>query len=202
MTGFSKEDIAGFEFDDDGEKKLERWNYARQLAQNKVINDIQQAKEQYIRNQQRIYQQHLQSIQSYNDFVAKEMQEKDHQQIANYAMNEYFASLNPVDQLTIRSAYDRVEKQTASPADTLLVKNYYWQAKQAYRNNAQKQQTKTKTKPNVPPNLPKVDQLSGTSSSGENSISNEELARLIEVGDLDKIPKKMRDYLNNTTDIF
>ena len=196
MTGFSKEDIAGFEFRDDGEAMQESWNYARQIAQSKIINDIQQAQAQYIRNQQHFYQQHLQSVQSYNDFVAKEMQEKDHQQIANYAMNEYFANLNPVDQLTIRSAYDRVERQTASPADTLLVKNYYWQAKQAYRNNAQKQQTKAKTKPNVPPNLPKVDLIQGTTGNTNGIPSTAELEKMLETKAWDEIdPKYQRIML-------
>ena len=51
-----------------------------------------------------------------------EMKEKDHQQIAHHAMNDYFASLNPQERITIRTAYDRIEKQIASPVDTLLIK--------------------------------------------------------------------------------
>ena len=201
LSGLTKDDLDSFEFADDGDERVERWKYAQEIAKNRVINAVQQAQANYQTAQQQLYQRQEANKRDYNEFVSRVTKEKDHPQIMAYAMGDFFNGLNPLDQFTVRSAYFRIENQTATPSDAWIVKNYYEQAKSAYRGGKSKKQVKSNS-PQMPPNLPKADQLSNNSTAGEKSISNAELERLIETGQFDKIPKNIRDYLESSTAMF
>ena len=203
MSGLTKDDIAGLEFRDDGDELQERWKYSREQAKNDILNNIRQAQERYVAEQTAFLQRHQASMQAYNEFAQREMAEQDYQQVFNYAANDYFKQQTPMNQQIINDAFIRIQKGVASPADTYIMSNYYTQAKASYRGGG-KQTNKTAAKPKVrqPPNLPKVDGMSGTTNPTGDSISINELEKLIEAGDFKHIPKKYQDYYRNSTAIF
>ena len=145
-------------------------------------------------------------MQDYNEFAQREMAEPDYQQVFNYAANDYFKQQTPMNQQIINDAFIRIQKGVASPADTYIMSNYYTQAKASYHGggNQNQQTNKPAAKPKVrqPPNLPKVDRMSGTTNPTGDSMSMNDLEKLIEAGDFKHIPKKYQDYYKNSTAIF
>ena len=205
ISGLTKDDIDSFDFADDDDERVERWKYAKELAKNRVLSVVQQAQMYKKQNRRQLEQLSEMNKRDYNEFVTRVTKDKEHPQVMAYAMGEYFNGLPPLQQFIVRSAYYNIEHQIADAKDAWIVKNYYEQVKSAYRNRGKKQSERTsqvKGSVQTPPNLPKSDLLSGTSTPADNAISNEELARLIENGELDKIPKAYQDYLNNSDVIF
>ena len=119
LTGLTKDDVASFEFADDGDEKLIRWKYGKEAARVDILNQLHQVQLQKQAERQELFKRQQENIANFNTFVKTEMQEPDHQQIANYAMTDYFATLSPQNRIIVRSAYDRIEKNIAEPADIL-----------------------------------------------------------------------------------
>ena len=203
LTGLTKDDVASFEFADDGDEKLIRWKYGKEAARVDILNQLHQVQLQKQAERQELFKRQQENIANFNTFVKTEMQEPDHQQIANYAMTDYFATLSPQNRIIVRSAYDRIEKNIAEPADILLTQMYYTQAKQAFRSGQGKQPAQGKPKvQQKPPQMPRIDQASGTTNPVGDTISMKDLEKLIESGEFNKIPKKYQDYYRNTNAMF
>ena len=85
-----------------------------------------------------------------------------------------------------------MEKQIASPAEVFVVKKYYEMAKAAYRTRGAKQKTATNKSTNY--QLPKSDQLKGSSTAGDGRLSNSDIEKLLQ-GDFTKLDEKTRNFL-------
>ena len=118
------------------------------------------------------------------------MKEPDFKAVQNYATNEFFSQLSPDEQRIVASSYLRIERQTASPAEMLVVKNYFERAKAAYRGR----NGKSRQRVNQPPQLPRSDQLRGAVSTGDGQLSTREIEKLLE-GDFTKIDEKTQKKL-------
>ena len=186
MTGFSEDDVASLDYADDDDPRLSQWSQARTIAQSNVIGAIRQAQQiQQLQAQQYIENQRA-AIDSYNSFAQQEFKEPDFQNIQHFATNEFFSSLTPAEQKIIANSYLRIERQLASPAEMLVVKNYYEKAKAAYRGMRGRGQVR-QTPQQQAMGLPRVDQLGGSAGKGE--ISAAELERMLDTTDFDKIPE-------------
>ena len=163
LTGMSTDDVASLEYADNDDPRLAQWNQAKSIAQNRVYNAIQQAQVAQQRQAQQFYNNHLAATQTYNEFAQKEFAEPDFKEIQKFATNEFFEQLKPNEQQIIANSYLRVERQIASPAEMLVVKNYYERAKAAYRTRGAKQTAPKQTQP--APQLPRSDQLKGASGA-------------------------------------
>lgn len=188
MAGFTPDDVASLQYADDDDPRIAQWNQAKSIAQNNVLGAIRQAQinqqyqaAQFMANQQA-------AINTYNELVQREMKEPDFQAIQHFATNDFFTQLTPAEQRIIANSYLRVERQIASPAEMLVVKKYYEQAKTAYRGK-----TKTRKAPQSPPQLPRSDQLNGSAGKGE--MTTAELERMLETTDFDKIPETYQKKL-------
>ena len=204
ISGFSQKEVDDFlEFADDDDERRERWKFAEKAAESNVWAEVHQAKTIYDQQQAQIRQQLQASQQSFNAFVTQETKEPDFKQVVDYSMNDYFSKLEPQAQAVVGAAYYRINNNVASPQDAWIVRNYYQSAKADFRSNQQtKSAQKAKAKNAPPPNLPKADLLQGTTGTADVGISTAELARLIETGQLEKIPKSTRELLENSTTIF
>jgi len=188
MSGFTPDDVASLEYADNDDPRIAQWNQAKSIAQNNVLGAIRQAQinqqyqaAQFMANQQA-------AVNTYNELVQREMKEPDFQAIQHFATNEFFERLNPTEQKIIANSYLRVERQIASPAEMLVVKKYYEQAKAAFRGNP-----KNKKAPQAPPQLPRSDQLNG--AAGKAEITAAELERMLDTTDFDKIPEEYQRKL-------
>lgn len=198
LTGMSNDDVASLEYADNDDPRLAQWNQATNIAQNRVYNAIQQAQIAQQRQAQQFYNNHLAATQTYNEFAQKEFAEPDFKEIQQFATNEFFEQLKPNEQQIIANSYLRVERQIASPAEMLVVKNYYERAKAAYRTRGAKTNRQGKPTPaQQAANLPRADQLQGAAGKGEMTVA--ELERMLETTDFDKIPKQYQDKLLGIT---
>lgn len=188
MTGFTQKDVEDLQFAEEGDENLARWKFAKQRAARVVENDIQSAQmkmqqEQALRTA---------AVNSYNEFVAREKAEPDFPNIVVYAANNLFSSLPQTTQQTLANAFAKVEQNTASPAEIMLVQNYFTQAKESYRN--QKAQPKNnQSARKAASKLPKADQLNGANANNYGGYSAKDLENIIDsTTDFDKLDLKIK----------
>lgn len=193
LTGFSKEQVAELSYADDDDPRLPQWNLAKNIAQNRVYNAIQQTQLAQQYQAQQFYNNHVAAINTYNEFAKKEFAEPDFKEIQQFATNDFFNQLSPDEQKILANSYVRLERQTASPAEMLVVKTYYERAKAAYRTRGAK-----KSAPKNTPSaaqLPRSDQLKGTSATGDGQLSVSDFQKLLE-GDFTELdPKTQKQML-------
>ena len=198
LTGLTQEDVEKLDFVDDDDAKAVQWEQAKALARNRVFHALRNELASRQQQAQQFLTTHQAAVQSYNDFVQKEFATVPNiQEIQNFAANEFFEQLPPNEKVVLADSYMRVERKTASPAEMLVVQKYYEQAKAAFnaRANAAKQPPQTPAqRAQQAQNLPRADQLKGTSSKTDGQLSAKDIEKLLE-GDFTKIDPKMQRTL-------
>ena len=192
LSCMSDDDVASLEYADEDDPRIAQWNQAKNIAQNRVYNAIYQTQINRQQQAQQFYNEHLASTQIYNEFVQKESSEPDFKDVQNFATHEFFEQLNPNEQRIIANSYLRVERQTASPAEMLVVKNYYEKAKAAYRTRGAKKAPTPRQQ--SAPQLPRSDQLRGSSGASDGQLSAHDIEKLLE-GDFTKLDEKTQKML-------
>lgn len=198
LTGFSKDDVASLEYADDDDPRIAQWNQGKNIAQARVYGAIQQAQINQQRQAQQFYEAHTASIRDYNDFAAREFAEPDFQAIQQFATNEFFEQLPPNEKQIVAQSYLHIERQTASPAEMLNIKNFFRAAKLAFRNRSNQKPANQKRQAPQAASLPRVDQLKGTATTGDGQLSIKDIEKLLE-GDLTKLDEKTRNQLLGLT---
>ena len=192
MANLTPEQVQEIEnYGEDGDANFELWKQAKQYAAQTIYSEIQKARTAQAQQTQNFLNEHAAAVQSYNEFAKQEMQAPDFQNVMKYATGEYFDSLPEQAQKVIASSYVRIQRQNASPAEFMLVQNFYNQAKAAYQN---KNLSSPKGKNPAPKaNLPKVDQLNGSNGNGVQTMTVADLERIIDsTTDFDKLDPKIR----------
>lgn len=192
LSGMSQDDVASLEYADEDDPRIAQWRQAKSIAQNNVYSAIRQAQVNQQQQARQFYDSHIAATQTYNEFVQKEFAEPDFKEIQNFAKNEFFEQLSPNEKQIVAGSYLRVERQTASPAEMLVVKNFYEQAKTAYRTRDAKKSAPKRTQ--APPQLPRADQLKGSSGASDGRLSPHDIEKLLE-GDFTKLDKKQQRFL-------
>lgn len=184
MCGLSKEELEDLEFADDNDPKLMQWNQSKALARGKVFAAIQQAQFEQRQQAQQFIAAHQAAAQFCNDYAQREFAtEPNIQAIQNFASNEFFDQLSPVEKRIIAECFVHVERQVASPAEMYTVKNYYERAKAAFfarANGAKQQQQQPAQKAQQAAALPRSDQLKGTVSTNSAQLSATDIEKLLE----------------------
>ena len=199
MTGMSKEDVDGLEFMEDGDQRKQQYQYALRLAESEVFGRIQQARQAQLARAQEFIRQHNASASSYQNFEQHEMAEPDFKEVQSFARDAYFSGLPQTDQSIVREAYNRVVTNAASPQDFLLVKNYYSQAKAAYRMQHPLQAANAKKDPmqkvKEAQKFPRAQQVSGSGDAG-GGMSVASLEKLLDTtADFKDLPPHIQEML-------
>lgn len=198
LTGFSKDDVASLEFADDDDPRLPQWNQAKNFATARVYGAIQQMQLAQQTQAQQFLDNHRAAVNTYNEFAQKEIAEPDFKDIQQFATGEFFEQLSPFEQKTIANSYVRVERQTASPAELLIIKNYFEKAKAAYRARKGKAKTAPRTQPaQQAANLPRSDQLKGTSTLND-GLSVSDMEKLL-LGDFTQLTPQQQNAMLGLT---
>ena len=192
LSGMSQDDVKSLEYADEDDPRIAQWQQARSIAQNNVYAAIRQIRDAKVQQAQESYDSHIAATQTYNEFVQKEFAEPDFKEIQNFAKNEFFEQLSPNEKQIVAGSYLRVERQTASPAEMLVVKNFYERAKAAYRTRDAKKSAPKQPQPT--PQLPRADQLKGSSGASDGRLSPHDIEKLLE-GDFTKLDKKQQRFL-------
>ena len=202
MSGLTKEEVEVLEFADESDPKLQAWNAAKQFANTQTWNAVHREFENRRTQQAKVMELHQQIIGDYTSFESEQMKQPDFEATKAYAVGEYFDQLSPLEQQAVRDAWTRVERKVCSPQDVMVVKNYYAQASNAYRKNANQVQTppeqalKQKAeKLKQMERHPRAEQVNG-SNAPAGTVTEAELEKMLE-GDWDKIPPDVQKMLLN-----
>ena len=193
MANFTPEQVKQIEeYGEEGDADFERWQYAKQFAAQSVHAEIEKIRTQQARQAQTFLNEHTAAVHSYNDFAEKEMSAPEFQEVVKFATGEYFDSLPENVQRTIANSYVKIERQTASPAEVLLVQNFYTNAKTAFYNK-NSQNSNRRVNPASKTKFPKADNLNGANGNGVKAMTAADLERLIdETEDFDSLDPKIK----------
>lgn len=198
LSGVTAEEIAGFKYLDDDDKRKQTWETARRMAQNSIMQKIASARQQQMEQSRRVIAEHNQAVLDYNSFAQKEFKDPEYKNIMQYATNEYFEKeTGHTEQGVIAAAYSRIEHNTASPQDIALIKRYYTDAKNSYmarygKSNSNKKNVLDKVKQGKAfPRSATIDGA-GTDTGG---VTIETLSKMLEDKPFDEIPKEYQEML-------
>ena len=194
LTGFSQDDVDSLEYADDDDPRLAQWNQAKNFATSTVLETVRQGRIAQQQQQQQAQANYLAATQIYNEFAQREFKEPDFKDIQHFATNEFFEQLKPNEQRIIANSYLNIERQTATPAEMLVVKNYYEQAKAAFRRGGGRKRTPAAyQKAQQAASLPRSDMLRG--NSGTRELSAVELEHMLDTMPFDQIPEAYQKIL-------
>ncbi len=208
LSGFTQDDVDSLQYADDDDPRIVQYQQAKSIAQSNIFSALRQARtnqhvqeqQQYAAAQQFRAAQAV-AINSYHEFAKKEFADPNFKAIQNFAVNQFFAQLPPDEQAIVSNAYVRSERQIATPAEYMVVKNYYERAKAVYLALAarEKQAKGAPAQPKQAPSLPRVDSVKGTANIGnDGQLSSSEIEKLLE-GDFTKIDSKTQKLLLGMT---
>lgn len=197
MSGLTQEDLDGMEYMEEDDPRKTQYQFALKMAENTVMSRIQQAQIEQMRQAEAVLRAHDASVQEYNQFAQKEMSEPDFQNVMQFATQDFFFNRSPIEQQTLSEAYARIERNVASPADVMLIKNYFAEAKQAYRGGhprTAKRNNNPMTKVKQAGTFPRSQQVEG-SSDNDTGVSVATLEKMLAEKSWDEIPEKYQRML-------
>ena len=197
LTGFSKEDVDALSYMDDDDPRREQWKTALDVARTQVIDGVYKMQQQRAAYAKHFMQVHNAAVADYNAFAAKEMSEPDYPQVLQYAINEYFTNgISNAEQPAIAAAYQRIERNLASPGDIALVKRYFSDAKAAWKaaNEAAASNAQPMKKAAQAQQFPRAGKVQGAADTGGN-ISAATLDKMLAEKNWEDIPDKYKRML-------
>ena len=199
LSGVTAEEIAGFKYLDDDDKRKQTWETARRMAQNNVMQKIAMARQQQMEQSRRVLAAHNQAVIDYNTFAQKEAAEHDFKEVQNYAINEFFEkNITKAEQPIIAAAYQRIERTVASPQDIMLIKRYFIDAKNAYRSQQGNKQpggnTGRSNRLKQGKAFPRSSDIDGAGTD-TGSVTNDTLAKMLEEKPFSEIPPEYQKML-------
>lgn len=193
MSGLTQEDLDGMEYMEENDPRKAQYQFALKMAETTVMNRIQQAQMEQMRRAEELSRARDASVMDYNDFAQREMSDPEFPNIMQYAQQDFFFTKSPAEQRTLAEAYSRIECNTASPVDVMLIKNYFTEAKAAYRGNKPTKSKKT-TKVNEAKSFPRSQQVQGASDN-DASVSVATLEKMLQEKPWDEIDPKWQKVL-------
>jgi len=197
LTGFSKEDVDALSYMDDDDPRREQWKTALDVARTQVIDGVYKMQQQRAAYAKHFMQVHNAAVADYNAFAAKEMSEPDYPQVMQYAINEYFTNgISNAEQPAIAAAYQRIERNLASPGDIALVKRYFSEAKAAWQaaQAAAAPKSQPLAKAAQAQQFPRAGKVQGAADTGGN-ISAATLDKMLAEKNWEDIPDKYKRML-------
>lgn len=195
MSGLTQEDLDGMDYMEENDPRKAQYQFALKMAESTVMNRIQQAQLEQMRQAEAVLKAHNASVADYNDFAQREMASPDFQNVMKYATEDFFFSKSPAEQETLAVAYSRIERNVASPAEVMLIKNYFTEAKNAYRGNQPtRKKSNSMDKVKQAGTFPRGQQVTGSNDNGT-EVSVATLEKMLEEKPWDEIEPKYQKML-------
>lgn len=188
ISGLSKEDVESIDYFEDDDPRISLWNHARELSKATVYNDI--VANHYAQQQelQRMQMLQNQSVNDYNNYVAQKQATENFEAIRQYATGEFFNAQSAIDKEVITDSFARLGRNMATPADMMIVRDFFTRAENAYANRNAQPNNAPKTPLQTPkPNFPRTNQLNGTAGSG-GGVTQAQLAEMLQKRKWSEIP--------------
>lgn len=195
ISGLSKEDVDNIDYFEDDDPRISLWNHARKLSEATVYNDIvanHLAQQQELQRMQMLQNQ---SVNDYNNYVAQKQATENFDAIRQYATGEFFNAQSPIDKEVITNSFANLSRNMASPADMMIVRDFFNRAENAYanRNSQPSIQPKTPLR-SQKTNFPRTNRLNGTAGSG-GGVSEAQLADMLQNKKWSEIPLEYQKML-------
>ena len=187
ISGLSKEDVEGIDYLEDDDPKISLWNHARKLSEASVYNDIIANHVAQQQELQRMRYLQNQSVNDYNNYVAQKQAAENFEAVKQYATNEYFNAQSPIDKEVITTAFSRATQNMATPADLMILRNFFASAEMSYANRAAIPQAQTPQSPQPKVNFPRTNQLNGSAGNG-GGVTQAQLAEMLQNRKWSEIP--------------
>lgn len=192
LSGLSKEDVDALDYLDDEDPKIARCNHAKKISEAAIYNEIVNRQ---MLQQQALQQQALlrdQTIANYNNYVAQQQAAENFSAVQKFAETDFFNAQPEIDKQVILESYARIGNNTASPADVIVIRDFFSRAKMAYEN-AQTQPQRPQPQKKKPA-FPRTNQVSGSTGSG-GAVSQAALADMLRNKSWNKIPPNYQKML-------
>ncbi len=193
MTGMTKDDVDALEYADENDAQAKTFAYAKEMARANVIGSIQQAARRQREYAQQILSNQQALVNDFNKFYEAQKAEPDYEATVQYATNEYFEAQPPGVQFAVSDAYSRVQRNTASPQDILIVQNYFRSAKDAFHNKGAAPSNQGTPQKKV--TMPRAGDVAGSATSPKETISVKSLEKMVTENRIEDLPEKYQKIL-------
>lgn len=201
ITGMSKDDVEALEYMDDDDTRKQTWNTAKRFAEQSIYAKVQDARNRQLAESRRVIAAQNENVLRFNAFAEEQMQDKNFQQIQDFAINDFFSAQDKGDQSVIAAAYARIQNDAGSPSDTMIIKKYFIDAKNEFYkrhggNNAAttKKQNNTSNKIRQGQSFPRSGGIEGAGSE-PGAVTAETLEQMLETMPFNEIPKEYQNIL-------
>lgn len=196
MSGLSQDDLDGMEYMEENDPRKAQYQFALKMAESTVMERIQQAQRERVRQAEEALQAHNASVMDYNSFAKAEIANPDFANIMKYATEDFFFARSQPEQQILAAAYAHIESNVASPAEVMLIKNYFTEAKNAYHggHKTAKRNNNPMTKVKQAGTFPRSQQVDG-SSDNDTGVSVATLEKMLAEKTWDEIDPKWQKVL-------
>lgn len=195
ISGLNQDEIDALEYADDNDTNKMRYEQAKSMARNMVMQDVNN---KYIELQNRMqYQQNMaRTIADETQKFVNEMKEtENYQNIMNYAtgegLNKYYS---PYEQVAIREAYAKVNAGVGNVSDIMILRSF-WNKSVIDFNNNNNVTTKIKEQINKKNKMPRVSQIQGSGSNKGNIWTIDKIKDALNRGAINEIPPNIQQQI-------
>ena len=190
LSGFSDEQVEELDYLDDDDPRLKQWQFAKKIAESAVYNNFISEQIAHQQEMQRRALMQNQSVNAFNDYVARQQADENFNAIRQFATTDYYNSLNDVDKMAISDAQARIANNMAVPTDFMAIRDFYSRAKAAYDSR----RPILPLKNNSAPQFPRTDKVNGVSGGG-GGINEAALAEMLRTVPWSQIPQEYKNLL-------
>ena len=195
ISGLNQDEIDALEYADDNDTNKMRYEQAKSMARNMVMQDVNN---KYIELQNRMqYQQNMaRTIADETQKFVNEIKEtENYQNIMNYAtgegLNKYYS---PYEQVAIREAYAKVNAGVGNVSDIMILRSF-WNKSVIDFNNNNNVTTKIKEQINKKNKMPRVSQIQGSGSNKGNMWTIDKIKDALNRGAINEIPPNIQQQI-------
>ena len=102
MSGLTQEDLDGMDYMEENDPRRAQYQFALKMAEGSIMNRIQQAQVEQMRQAEQFLQAHDASVRAYNEAYTKAAAEPDFNDVVKYATEDYFYSKSPIEQRQLK----------------------------------------------------------------------------------------------------
>lgn len=199
ISGLNKDEIDALEYADDDDTNKMRYEQAKSMARNMVMQDVNN---KYIELQNR-----MQYEQTMSRAIADETQKfvneikgtENYQNIMNYATGEGLKKYSPYEQTAIREAYAKVNAGVGNASDMMVLRSFWNKSVTDFNSNnnisTKDNTTKVKEQINKKNKMPRVSQLQGSGSNKGNIWTIDKIKDALNRGAIDEIPPNIQQQI-------
>lgn len=192
LSGLTKDEIDALEYADDDDTNKMRYEQAKSMARNMVMQDVNN---KYLALQNRMqYQQNMSRViaSETQKFVNEIKGTENYQNIMTYATGEGLSKYSPYEQEAIKEAYAKVNAGVGNAGDMMVLRSFWNKSVADFNSNNPGIKTNTATnikkQINNKNKMPRVTQIQGSGSDKGSIWTIDKIKDALNRGAINEIP--------------